>query len=157
MLIYGGRVNCLEYILSATELLQYQDVPKFGGLCRDCPHFSTNFSCPPVPFSPREAILSHSVAHIFINKADDPSRRESLKISTDIELKHRFPIVFSAGKCNKCTSCKRQSNGSCSDFLYSAEVLCLDMCKLYHDLTGTPLLFDGTTLIHIAFEHRQPS
>lgn len=142
-----------EYIISSEELRFFQDIDRFYALCEQCENFGRNHACPPIDFLASLPFDAYKTAHVFISEVEDASERKAMQIKADKELTARFDSVFSSGYCQKCAVCNRKNGGVCEKFLYSTEVLCIDMFALYTHLTAKKMRFDGKTLMHIAFSN----
>jgi len=93
--------------------------------------------------------LPDDVSYVAIEYADNSHERYILRNKLESELRSQYETVFSAGHCERCDVCLRESNKKCTDFLYSAEVLCIDMVSLYKHLTGKELDLSGFSMMFI--------
>lgn len=135
------------YALTTKELLSFRD-KKFAEMCKVCPNYAVRWSCPPIDKSIDE-LLPADTTYIGIERAGDMKEREGKRRMLDETLKAEYKTVFSAGHCAKCEVCGRTCGKPCGDFLYSAEVLCLDMSALYEHLTGEKLDLHAYNMIYI--------
>ena len=133
--------------IKTEDLLKFRD-PSFYEFCKECKQFGKRWSCPPVDLSVDE-LLPRDTSYVAIEYAHSDDVRKVLHKNIEAKLTYEYEIVFSAGHCNKCDVCLREKGEICRNFHYSAEVLCLDMIRIFKFFTGIKLKLDDYNMIFI--------
>ena len=137
-----------KFTLSTEKLMSFYR-SELRDMCKACPFYGRFYSCPPVNIDLLKTLALHETSYVIIEYAQSLEQRKSIQLKMDSELKSSYNTVFSAGKCPKCERCLREIGKPCSDYLYSAETLNLDMFALYEYLTGEKLQSDTFFLMYI--------
>lgn len=144
-------VSTAEYVKECV------DVEKFFKACQQCKEgYHKRWSCPPFDFYPLKKWLEYDrltlVGVVLGFKKDTPQSDAlaALKAEKERRLKALLcdetneSMVLSAGKCDVCDKCARESGLPCRHaerMRYSIESLGGDVCKTAEKYLGKPLLW----------------
>lgn len=155
--------------LTVSEWLQEYYRPEiFVPLCKECPEYGRNWSCPPVLPSIRDIVGKYRFAQVIGLKVlyDDwvrreaavsPEREEEMRQKTYGEAKKKLlnamlaleevipeSLTIMAGRCESCGCCARIEGKPCRHpdrLRYSYTGLGFDLSRLAEDLLKMPLLW----------------
>lgn len=168
------RIQVRVKTLTASEWLrEYCQPERFLPLCRECPEYGRNWSCPPGVPAARELSERYRFVQMIGLKvlyddevrraaAKNPARTELLREQTYGAAKRRllqalllleetFPdsMTVMAGRCELCTHCAREDGQACrhpEKLRYSFSGLGFDLGRLSGELLEMPLLWQNEGL-----------
>lgn len=157
--------------VSVSDWLENYCIPeKFLPLCRECPDYGRNWSCPPGTPDMRSIGKKYQYAQIIGLKVIyeervrreamlDPVREEQLRQQTYgkakrellralLALEKEIPgsMVIMAGKCELCPSCARSEGKPCrhpEKMRYSYSGLGFDQDRIAREILEMPLLWQN--------------
>ena len=163
----GCRTAILRGTISGAELREkYVDVPKYGAMCAQCPHYGQCWTCPPYDFDPMEIWEKVETAELLALQIfpESPGAKEwavkdvrsflaPYRAVVDEELTRREALTphsrrLNAGKCVICRACAREEGRPCrfpEEKRYSLESLGAAVGTLAADVLHTPLLWGSET------------
>ena len=160
----------VETLRVSEWLEQYCHPEIFLPLCRDCPEYGKNWSCPPGVPDAKELVGGYRYAQIIGLKviyddrvrqaaAASPDREEELRRETYgaakkkmlqalLALEQVIPgsLTIMAGRCELCGQCARMDGKTCrhpDQMRYSYSGLGFDLGRISEELLGMPLLWQN--------------
>ncbi|MDF2677195.1 MAG: hypothetical protein K0Q97_1513 [Bacillota bacterium] len=146
-------------------ILNYRNMEKIEGYCKECSKYNMVWSCPPYDFNIENYLSQFENVHIIGTKvifdkevlATNYSKEEVNKISFEtvinvrkkvfdklIKLEEIYPEgkIINSGNCTICNSCTRISSIKCiheRDLRYSLESLGFDVGKVTKEILNIEL------------------
>lgn len=135
------------------------DVPRFQTLCRPCPNFGHNWSCPPYDFDPMDIWRAYRrlriVGRILIPTVpgqDTDAAMAAVFREKDALLRELYTLeaavpgsrALAAGRCQRCAVCARADGQPCRSpeaLRYSLESLGADVMRTAEQYLGTSILW----------------
>ena len=122
------RLDCDISLIPIESLKKYYKPEEINGHCKNCPGYSTNWSCPPHDFKVTDYIGRYSMAYAigvkvslsgFSKKGEAMDYYYSCRHSINrrlIEHEGNIPdsVVLLAGQCDLCDTCTMQSSLECN-------------------------------------------
>ncbi|MCR5661700.1 MAG: DUF2284 domain-containing protein [bacterium] len=156
----------------ANFLQKYQDREKFLAFCKECPHYNSLWSCPPLTFDPNKYLAPYTWINLLCAKInlDNETIREAgtkdkvktmgrnivfaVKRDTDgrlrqLEAKIPGSRSISSGGCNLCENCSRISGIPCrkpNEMRYSLDSFGLDLTAITKDVFQIEILWSKDSL-----------
>lgn len=146
----------IEYKLVTIDiLLDYYNLEKIEGYCKNCVSYNKMWSCPPHDFDPYKYIKKYNYAYIIsgkiilnkdefndnykeqINEVFQNARIEFSDKLIDLEKDFDFSEALIAGKCYQCEMCTKEINKPCilkNKLRYSLESLGLIVDEITTDI-----------------------
>ncbi|MDY4694216.1 MAG: DUF2284 domain-containing protein [Blautia sp.] len=170
--MYSTEVR-VETLTVPEWLENYCDPEKFVPLCRECPEYGKNWSCPPGVPSMEKIVAGYRYVHVIGLKvtydkkviqeaAACPKRAEQLRRETYgaakkkmlqalLTLEEVFPqsLTIMAGRCELCDRCTRAEGRGCrhpDKMRFSFSGLGFDLGKISSELLKMPLLWKSEGL-----------
>ena len=151
----------------ANLLQKYQDREKFLVFCKECSHYNSLWSCPPLTFDPNEYLAPYTWINLLCAKInlDNETIREAdtkdkvktmgrnivfaVKRDTDGRLRQLEAQIpgsksISSGGCNLCENCSRTLGLPCrkpNEMRYSLDSFGLDLTAITKDVFQIEILW----------------
>ncbi|MCH4889667.1 hypothetical protein EZV73_18945 [Acidaminobacter sp. JC074] len=147
------KTELIERKVTIKSLLDFYDLDKVEGYCKNCENYNQIWSCPGHDFNPYDYLSQFDTAHLYALKIYLPEgadkdqvleifQNERRAFSDKLMTKEEETVALIAGNCYQCETCERLYNRPCrlkDKMRYSLESLGLKVGDITSDLMGIEL------------------
>ena len=145
----------------------FVDVPRFLACCAECRGYGRTWACPPYDMDPNDIWAEYDSILLYAKKVEirgrdecpalspaeladaynsilDPVKAELMEELYELEMSTPKSLALSAGGCDICDECTRQSGLPCrrpDKMRYSVESIGGDVLKTLTDIFGESVLW----------------
>jgi len=147
------KTDLVERKVTMKRLLDFYDINKVEGYCKNCQNYNQIWSCPGHDFDPFDYLNRYETAHLFALKVFLPENTDKDQVleifqnqrrafSDELMSKEDNSLALIAGNCYQCETCERVYNKPCrlkDKMRYSLEALGLKVGDITSDLMDIEL------------------